>query len=354
MRSHRIAPVLRLVVWALACVTGHAQLAAGADRHDAITARVDRHADEFGVLAHRIWELAEPGYQEVHSSALLAEALRQAGFTVREGVADIPTAFVAQWGTGKPVIGIIGEYDALPGLSQEVEPLQKARVAGAYGHGCGHNLLGAGSALTAIAVKESLEAEHRPGTVRFYGTPAEEGGAAKVFMIRAGLFANADVVLHWHPGDRNIATNGSTLAIIGAKFRFHGRAAHAAMAPEMGRSALDAALLTAHAVDMLREHVPQETRVHYVLPRAGDAPNIVPAEAELYLYARHPKMDVLDGIWQRVVKCAEAGALATETTMTMELVGSEYELLPNDALSGLIDRHLRTMGGISYTPDEQA
>jgi aminobenzoyl-glutamate utilization protein B len=319
-----------------------------------VLARVEAHAAHFGDVSRQIWEFAEPGFQETKSSALLVQELKQAGFRVREGVAEMPTAFVAEWGSGKPVIGIMGEYDSLPGLSQENEPEKRPRVAGGYGHGCGHNLLGSAAALASVAVKETLEAAKIPGTIRYYGTPAEEGGDGKIYMIRAGLFSDADVILTWHPNDRNIATLQSTLALIGAKFRFHGTASHAAAAPEKGRSALDAAMLMGHAVDMLREHIPQESRMHYVITHGGDAPNIVPAETELYLFARHPHMQVLDGIWSRVLKCAEAGALATDTTLTLQLVGSDYDILPNDALTSLIDRRLREVGGITYTPEEQA
>ncbi len=342
--SGRCASVLLLIGVAVSASEG---------QHQKILQLVDAQAAHFGEVSRQIWEAAEPGYKEAKSSALLADELRRSGFRVRDGIAGIPTAFIAEWGTGKPVIGIMGEYDALPGLSQEVEPVKKARVEGGYGHACGHNLLGSASALAAITVKQTLEAERLPGTIRFYGTPAEEGGGGKIYMARTGAFDDADVVLHWHPGDRNIATTQSTLAIMGAKFRFHGRAAHAAAAPEKGRSALDAAILMTHGVDLLREHVPQESRLHYIFTHGGDAPNIVPAEAEVYLYARHPRMTVLDGIWARVVKCAEAGALATETTMTMELVNSDFDVLPNDVLSGLMDRNLRAVGGVSYSPGEQ-
>jgi len=325
----------------------------GAPASHAVLARVEAHAAHFGDVSRQIWEFAEPGFKEAKSAGLLVQELRQAGFRVREGVAEMPTAFVAEWGSGKPVIGIMGEFDSLPGLSQETEPVKKPRVAGGYGHGCGHNLLGSGAALAVVAVRDTLDAVKIPGTIRYYGTPAEEGGDGKIYMIRAGLFSDVDVVLTWHPSDRNIATLQSTLALIGAKFRFHGTASHAAAAPEKGRSALDAAMLMGHAVDMLREHIPQESRLHYIISHGGDAPNIVPAETEVYLYARHPHMAVLDGIWSRVLKTAEAGALATETTMTMTLVGSDYDILPNDALTTLIDRRLREVGGVTYTPEEQ-
>jgi aminobenzoyl-glutamate utilization protein B len=344
----RMACTCSFVVAALAAPHG------AADRKAAVMSRIDAKSAAYRDLSRRIWELAEPGYQERESAALLVHALREAGFRVREQAAGLPTAFVAEWGSGTPVIGIMGEYDALPGLSQDLVPVKQPRVADGYGHGCGHNLLGAASALAAVAVKETLEADRLPGTIRFYGTPAEEGGGGKIYMIRAGVFVDADVVLHWHPGDRTIATTGSTLAIIGARFRFVGRAAHAASAPDQGRSALDAVMLMGHAVDMLREHVPTASRMHYIVSRGGDAPNIVPADAELYLYARHPHMRTLDGIWQRIVKCAEGAALATETTIKVELVNSDYEVLPNDSLSTLFDRNLRIVGGITYTPAEEA
>jgi aminobenzoyl-glutamate utilization protein B len=327
--------------------------AVAADRRAAVTGRVEAHAARFGEVSRLLWEYAEPGYQETRSAALLKEELRKEGFRIRDAVGDIPTAFVAEWGSGKPVIGFMGEYDALPGLSQEAVPLKKAREGNTYGQGCGHNLLGAGSALAAVAVKETLESEKLPGTVRFYGTPAEEGGGGKVYMIRAGVFADADAILHWHPEDRSIATDTSTLAIISARFRFEGRPAHAAAAPEKGRSALDAAMLMAHAVEMLREHVPSSTRIHYIISNGGDAPNIVPAAAEISLYARHPEMSELDGIWQRIVKCAEAGALATETRMSQIIVNSDYDVLPNDALTRTLFRNLNYVGGVRYTPDEQ-
>ena len=319
-----------------------------------ITQGLDARADDYGKLSRTIWEAAELGYKETISSALLRGELKAGGFRIDEGVAGMPTAFVATWGSGKPVIGIMGEFDALPGLSQDSVPQQKARTTGAPGHGCGHNLLGVASMAAALSVKAQLESRKLPGTIRFYGTPAEEGGNGKVYMLRAGLFNDADVVLHWHPGDRNIAARISTLAVISATFRFKGIAAHAASAPDKGRSALDAVMLMTHAVDMLREHIPQESRLHYIITKGGVAPNIVPEFAEVYLYARHPAMGVLDGIWDRVVKTAEAGALATGTTMEMELVGSSPELLPNDAMTSIFDRNLREVGGVTYTADERA
>jgi aminobenzoyl-glutamate utilization protein B len=332
-----------------------ATLAAQAsDSRQVVVQSIDARAQHYGDISRQIWELAELGYKETKSSALLRDELKSAGFRLEDGVAGMPTAFVASWGSGKPVIALMGEFDALPGLSQETVPEQKTRVAGGAGHGCGHNLFGVASMAAAIAVKQQLETRNLPGTVRFYGTPAEEGGNGKVYMVRAGLFDDVDVALHWHPSDRNVASRTSTLAVISAKFRFKGVAAHAASAPDKGRSALDAVMIMTHAVDLLREHIPQESRLHYIITRGGVAPNIVPEAAEIYMYARHPRIDVLDGIWERIIKAAEAGALATGTTMAMEIVGSTPELLPNEALISLIDRNLRQVGGVTYSADERA
>jgi aminobenzoyl-glutamate utilization protein B len=322
--------------------------------HPDIVDSIESRAQHFGDVARRIWEFAEVGYKETQSSALLQDELRRAGFRVEAGVAQIPTAFTATFGQGRPVIGILGEYDALPGLSQEAIPERKARVTGAAGHGCGHNLFGAGSALAAIALKEWLVSRNRSGTIRFYGTPAEEGGAGKVYMARAGLFNGVDAVLAWHPGAENRVTLQSSLANISGKFRFYGKPAHAAASPERGRSALDALLLMNHAVEMLREHVPSSTRIHYIVTSGGAAPNVVPDFAEGYFYARHPDMPALDGIWARIVKCAEAGAHATETRMEQQLVASVYNLLTNPPLARILDRNLRSTGGVRYTAEETA
>jgi len=325
------------------------------DDRDEVLKKMDGRAEYYGEMSRRIWEFAEVGYKEHNSSTLLKAELKAAGFQIQENVAEIPTAFVATFGSGKPVIGILGEYDALPGLSQMAFVAEKrARVTGGPGHGCGHNLFGVASAFAAITLKDYLVEKKLSGTIRFYGTPAEEGGSGKVFMARAGVFNDLDVALAWHPGDANSASLKSTQANVTAKFRFYGAASHAAAAPDKGRSSLDAVMLMAHAVDMLREHVPQTTRLHYIITKGGEAPNVVPDFAEIYMYARHPSMPVLDGIWSRVVKCAEAGALATETRMEMELVGSVYNELPNEPLAKVIDQNLRRVGGVKYAADEMA
>ena len=319
-----------------------------------LIAALDAKAAHYGDLSRKIWEYSEVGYKETKSAAAHIAELKAAGFEIQEGVAGMPTAFVASWGAGKPVIGIMAEYDALPGLSQFDTPEKKARVEGDPGHGCGHNLLGTASVAAAIQAKDELLARKLPGTIRLYGTPAEEGGGGKIYVARAGLVKDVDVMLSWHPGDRNQAGVGTTLANITAKFRYRGLAAHAAGAPDKGRSSLDAVMLTGMGIEFLREHVPQETRMHYVITRGGDAPNVVPAMAELYVYARHSHMPTLDNVWERIVKIAQAGALATETKMEMELINAVYNTLPNDALAALTDKNLRRVGGVVYTAEEKA
>jgi aminobenzoyl-glutamate utilization protein B len=304
-------------------------------------------------VAKQIWSFAEVGYQERKSSALLQEQLNANGFSVKAGVAEIPTAFVASYGSGKPVIAIIGEFDALPGLSQDAAPRRSAIVADGAGHGCGHNLLGTAALAAAVGVKEWLAAGH-PGTLRYYGTPAEEGGSGKVYMVRAGLFNDVDAVVTWHPGDRNDASPSTNLANITGKFRFHGVAAHAAAAPDRGRSALDAIEAMDYMVNMLREHVPQETRIHYIITRGGAAPNIVPDFAEAYYYARQPDMRILEGVWDRIVDAAKGAALGTGTTMDFEITGSVWNVLPNETLSVVMHKNLDRVGGFAYTKEEAA
>jgi len=326
----------------------------GSQAMDQVIKALDAKSGEYADVAKQIWSFAEVGYQEQKSSALLQSELRTAGFDIRAGVVDIPTAFVASWGSGKPIIGIIGEFDALPGLSQQALPERAAIQQGAPGHGCGHHLFGTASTAAAIAVKEWLAANHRSGTIRFYGTPAEEGGAGKVYMVRGGLFDDVDAIVAWHPGDRNTVSSESNLANIAAKFRFRGVSAHAAAAPDKGRSALDAVEAMDNMVNMMREHIPQETRIHYVITDGGKAPNVVPDYAEVYYYARQPDMRVLDGIWDRIVNAAKGAALGTGTTMEMEVISAVYNVLPNDYLSSLQRKNLERVGGVTYTAEERA
>jgi aminobenzoyl-glutamate utilization protein B len=314
--------------------------------YDSIT----RRDEESWKAALKIWEWAEPGYQEMKSSALLAEMLKEAGFEITWGVAEIPTAFTATYGEGEPLIGILGEYDALPGLSQEPVAQRRPREETSWGHGCGHHLFGVASASAAIALAEQIKAGAIRGTVRFYGCPAEEGGSAKVFMVREGHFDDCDAALHWHPGNRNSAGDRSSLARIAVKFRFFGQAAHAAGSPEQGRSALDAVTLTNHAAELLREHTPSATRIHHVITDGGSAPNVVPEFAEVYYYIRHPSSTVLKPLYRRLELCAQAGALATETKLEIAYEGGIREILPNNALAQAALANLKALNTMTY-PD---
>jgi aminobenzoyl-glutamate utilization protein B len=322
-------------------------------RHQQVLQFVKDHSAHFSGTSKTIWEFAELGYHEEKSSALLRRELEAAGFRVQSPVADEPTAFVATYGQGGPVIGILGEFDALPGLSQAATPDRSPVVVNAPGHGCGHNLLGSGAALAAVALKEYMEQNHVTGTLRYYGTPAEEGGDGKVYMLRAGLFHDVDVVLQWHPAGENIVANGGALAMNSAKFLFHGVAAHAAMAPERGRSALDAVMLMGTGIEYLREHVASNSRIHYIITNGGAAPNVVPDTAELYLYARNPSLVVLAEVWSRILKIGQGAALMTETTLDVKDIGGSANLLPNDALAKLAQRNLEEVGGFRYTAEER-
>lgn len=304
--------------------------------------------------AMAIWGYAEVGYKEVRSAALLADMLGQEGFRVEKGVAGIPTAFVATYGSGSPVIGILAEYDALPGLSQQAVAEKRPVVEGRPGHGCGHHLFGTASVAAGIALRHEMERNGWKGTLKVFGCPAEEGGSGKVYMVREGLFRDVDVALHWHPGSENSVAVEGALANKSAKFRFYGRSAHAAMAPEQGRSALDAVEAMDHMVNLMREHVPQDTRIHYVITSGGKAPNVIPDFAEVYYYVRHPDKRSVMEIFDRVVKAAEGAALGTETTMKCEVIGGTHDLLINRSLAEAMHPNLVLAGGVEYTPEESA
>ena len=314
---------------------------------------VNANKTSFQKIALEIWDLAELGYLENQSSKLLSDELEANGFAIQKGVAGIPTSFIAEYNNGGPVIGILGEFDALPGLAQTNSPFKEVadNNTGA-GHACGHHLFGAASAWAAVTIKEWIEQNNIKGTIRFYGTPAEEGGSGKVYMVRAGLFEDVDVVLHWHPDDENSANSRTSNSNKSGKFKFKGISAHAAGAPELGRSALDGVEGMNHMVNMMREHIPQESRIHYVITKGGLAPNVVPDDAEVYYYIRHPEMKVVDELFERVVKIAEGAAMGTETTMTYEVMHGNYSLLPNDTIQKIVHNNLSKLGGIKYSESE--
>jgi aminobenzoyl-glutamate utilization protein B len=313
---------------------------------------IDNDGEAYSKIAQQIWSYAEMGYQEEQSSALLQKTLADQGFEIETGVAEIPTAFVARYGSGQPVIAILGEYDALPGLSQQAVPY-KSSNNGKAGHACGHHLFGTASAAAAISIKNYLEKEGKSGTVKFYGCPAEEGGSGKVYMTRAGLFDDVDVALHWHADNKNAASVRPALANKSAKFRFYGISAHAAGAPEKGRSALDAVEAMNAMINMMREHVSESTRIHYVITRGGEAPNVVPDFAEVYYYARHKTRAEVINVFDRIVNAAKGAALGTGTEMEYEMIGGTHELLFNDVLQPMVHKNLQSIGGYQYTAEEK-
>lgn len=315
---------------------------------------VDLRYAETERLARALWEYAEVGYQETKSSALLQSTLEAEGFTVNAGVAGIPTAFIASYGDTGPVIAILAEFDALPGINQDAVASRSPIEGKGAGHACGHNLFGAGSVGAAIAVKHWLDESGEPGIIRLYGTPAEEGGSGKVYMVREGLFDDVDIALHWHAGDENSAAAQTTLANRSAKFRFHGVSAHAAGSPEKARSALDGVEAFNHMINMMREHVPQETRIHYVITAGGLAPNVVPDFAEVFYYVRNPDAAMVAQIWERLEKAARGAALGTGTEVDWEIIHGNHPLLVNETLARMVDEKLRSVGGITYTAEEQA
>ncbi len=315
---------------------------------------VSKNSTRLIKIGDEIWRLAEVGLQEYKSSTLLAETLEKEGFTVQRGVAGMPTAFVASYGKGKPIIGILGEYDALPGLSQKAITKKEPIVQGAPGHGCGHNIHGTSGVAAAIAVKEAMVANGIKGTVKFFGCPAEETLVGKVFMVRDGLFQGVDAVLSHHPSSMNAATLMSHTAMKSVKFHFYGRAAHAAGSPDQGRGATDAVELMNIAVNYLREHIVQEARIHYVIEDGGHEPNVIPAYARSWYYVRAPERDQVDSIYKWVLKCADGADLMAETTHSIEFLTGCCNTLPNKSLSELIVKNMREIGTPKYTPEEEA
>ncbi|SFO91411.1 amidohydrolase [Qipengyuania nanhaisediminis] len=316
-------------------------------------AEVEAQGDRTARVSQQIWDWAELGYLENRSSGLLQDELQSEGFQVEAGIADIPTAFLAEWGEGGPIIAILAEYDALPGISQTAAPTREQSEHGA-GHACGHNLFAGGSLTAAIAVKRWLEKTGTPGRIRLYGTPAEEGGSGKVYMTRAGLFDDVDIALHWHAADENSAAARTSLANRSAKFRFRGISAHAAGAPERGRSALDGVEAMNMMVNMMREHTSMDTRIHYVITEGGSAPNVIPDFAEVFYYVRHSDAAEVQALWTRLEAAAKGAAMGTGTEVEWEVIHGNNPLLVNETLARAMDRKLRSLGGIEYTSEERA
>ncbi len=323
-----------------------------AKNKSAAAADIQDQYDHYKGIALKIWDFAEVGYKEVKSTGLLQEELRANGFTVEAGVAGIPTAFVASYGSGEPVIGILAEYDALPGIIQDAVPERKAMAGKTAGHACGHHLFGTASVAAAVAVRKQMEANGWKGTVKVLGCPAEEGGSGKVYLTRAGLFKDVDVALHWHPAAYNSVEFNVNIANKSAKFRFYGVSSHASMSPEKGRSALDGVEAMNMMVNMMREHIPSDARIHYVVTNGGKAPNVVPDFAEVYYYVRHPNKDEVLSLFDRVTRAAEGAATGTGTTMKYEIIGGTHDLLLLDTLNVAMQREIEKVGGVMLSPQD--
>jgi aminobenzoyl-glutamate utilization protein B len=313
---------------------------------------IEEHEPRIIEMSDKIWEFAEVGLQEFKSSKLQAEEMEKHGFQVEEGIAGMPTAFVATWGEGKPVIGYLGEYDALPGLSQKALPYKEPLEKGRPGHGCGHNLLGTVHLAAALAVQNLMRKHGIEGTLKYFGCPAEETLVGKAFMARDGIFDALDTAIAWHGGQSNVAHLGSSNAMNSMKFHFYGRAAHAGSGPWNGISAVDSIQLMNHGVETLREHIIPEARIHYVIEDGGHEPNIVPAYGRSWFYVRAPERETVDVLYDRILKMARAADMMTGTTHEVELLTAIYNLLPNKVLADLATKNLREVGPPTYTEKE--
>ena len=331
-----------------------AQKTTSSANKNAVLASVEKHQQELIKLSDQVWGFAETAMRETRSSKVLADYAEAQGFKVTRGVADIPTAFIAEFGSGKPIIGVLGEFDALPGLSQKAQPTKEALVTGAPGHGCGHNMFGAASLGAALSIKELIAAGKLKGTIRFYGTPAEEDLAGKVYMARAGLFNDLDVCLDWHPDYENKANMQSSQAVIHYNISFNGKSAHAAADPWNGRSALDAAELFNIGINFLREHVKPTVRMHYVYKKAGDVPNVIPAEASVLLWIRDSKRSGVAEVAERMKDIAKGAALMAGVKYNVELTSGLYELLINETGAKVLQSNMNFVGPVTYTKDELA
>lgn len=313
---------------------------------------IDAKANELVGLSERIWEFAEPGFQENESAELLAKYMERNGFKVTRGVAGMPSAFIAEYGTKKPVIAYLGEYDALPGLSQKIAMRKDPLYPDRPGHGCGHNQLGVGAIGAALLLKEAIASGEVEGSVRYYGCPAEELLAGKVFLVRDGCFKGVDCAMTWHPGEYNGAWGARYTCLYSVKFHFHGRTAHAAGDPHNGRSALDAVELMNIGTNYLREHVTTDIRIHYVTTNGGAEPNVVPAEATVWYYIRAPRGDMIKDVYRRVIDCAEGAAKMTETNFDTEFITGCYNVYCNDILESVLFEALHEIGAPKFVEED--
>ena len=318
----------------------------------AIVSSIEAHKENLIQLSDSIWALAEVAFQESKSSEVLADYAEKNGLKVTRGVANIPTAFTATYGSGKPVISVLGEFDALPGLSQQTEPTKNPITVGAPGHGCGHNLFGAASLGAAIAIKEQIEAGKLKGTIKFLGTPAEEKYFAKVWMVEAGLWDDVDVNISWHPGASTEASVQTGLSLIDFIVEFYGQAAHASSDPWNGRSASDALELYTTGINYYREHIKPTSRIHYHIQDGGQVVNVVPDYSKIWVRVRDPKRKVMLPTYEQVKKMAEGAAIMANVDYKISLVSGIYETLVNRTGGAIMQKNLELLGSISYTEEE--
>jgi len=314
---------------------------------------LESQEDSLWEMAREIWEKPEVGLKEEFASELQSSRLERAGFRIESGIGEMDTAFMAEYGTGGPVVGILGEYDALPGLSQKVKAAREPRVEGEAGHACGHNLLGTAGVGAALAIKEMMEEGQLEGTVRYYGCPAEETLVGKVFMARSGAFDDLDACLTWHPGGINTVSLCASLAMNSVRFRFSGVPAHAAGAPDQGRSALDAVELLNTGSEYMREHISDDARVHYSIPEGGHEPNIVPEEAVAWYYVRAPERGEVESIYDWLKDIAQAAAQMAQVELQTDFLTGCHETLPNEALSEALLENMKELGGPRFGEGEE-
>jgi aminobenzoyl-glutamate utilization protein B len=354
--------MLKRLLVGLSCLAGLAGLSASPlagqqvpflPQKTAAAASIDRHAAELARLSNQVWEYAETALLETKSAEAIAAYAEAQGFRVRRGVAEMPTAFVAEYGQGTPVIAVLGEYDALPGLSQKAQPAKAALEAGAPGHGCGHNLLGVSALAAALAIKEQVAAGKIAGTIRYYGTPAEEDVGGKIYMVRAGLFKDVDVVLSWHPADETNAETRGSQAIVNFVVEFYGKTAHAAADPWNGRSAVDGLEIFTHSINYLREHVKPTVRIHYAIVKGGDVPNVVPDYAKVWCWVRDSERAGVEDVMVRVRKIATGAALAADVESKLTIQGGIYNMLVNMKGQRLVFDNLQWLGPPRFTAEEQ-
>ena len=353
MNKHLKIICLVLVTSSSTIVNGQPKTALSANKN-AVLASVAKQESALIDMSDKIWSYAETALSESKSSKVLSDYAEAQGFTVQKGVAEMPTAFIASYGSGQPIIGILGEFDALPGLSQKASPDKAALNPGAPGHGCGHNLFGSASLGAAVAIKELLQQGKLKGTIRFYGTPAEETIGGKIYMARAGLFNDLDLCFDWHPADKTEANTQSSQALVDFVVRFKGKAAHAAADPWNGVSAVDAMEFYTHGLNYLREHVKPSARIHYLIQNAGDVVNVVPENAQIWTRLRDTKTTDVEETYKRVMKIAEGASTMAGTTYTVELISGMHEQIVNRSGAAALKKNMDIIGPITYTDAETA